>query len=134
MNSIPLAFVSRCSAIRSRSCSSPGVNNESTASIPAPRQLAISSSSQSPPPGPCGQGKFSGPGAVNPVEFRPHHLRVPLHIDPSWQRINILAAPAENVDSMMSVRHGSIRLCLQRSEEHTSELQSPMNLVCRLLL
>src|SRR5574341_319278 len=26
------------------------------------------------------------------------------------------------------------RLCLLRSEEHTSELQSPTNLVCRLLL
>src|SRR2546426_4207625 len=25
-------------------------------------------------------------------------------------------------------------LCLERSEEHTSELQSPCNLVCRLLL
>src|SRR5215467_16298241 len=25
-------------------------------------------------------------------------------------------------------------LCLRRSEEHTSELQSPCNLVCRLLL
>src|SRR2546426_11429071 len=26
------------------------------------------------------------------------------------------------------------RLCTKRSEEHTSELQSPCNLVCRLLL
>src|SRR5256885_3657147 len=26
------------------------------------------------------------------------------------------------------------QLCLSRSEEHTSELQSPCNLVCRLLL
>src|SRR2546426_6384454 len=26
------------------------------------------------------------------------------------------------------------RWCIQRSEEHTSELQSPCNLVCRLLL
>src|ERR1039457_815943 len=28
----------------------------------------------------------------------------------------------------------SHRICAQRSEEHTSELQSPCNLVCRLLL
>src|SRR5256885_7646679 len=27
-----------------------------------------------------------------------------------------------------------LRLAIQRSEEHTSELQSPCNLVCRLLL
>src|SRR5256885_12580360 len=27
-----------------------------------------------------------------------------------------------------------VPLCAQRSEEHTSELQSPCNLVCRLLL
>src|SRR3989454_7511999 len=29
---------------------------------------------------------------------------------------------------------GEMRLRLERSEEHTSELQSPCNLVCRLLL
>src|SRR2546426_6087465 len=29
---------------------------------------------------------------------------------------------------------GEEAACLQRSEEHTSELQSPCNLVCRLLL
>src|SRR5438876_3904280 len=29
---------------------------------------------------------------------------------------------------------GSLRLSHQRSEEHTSELQSPVHLVCRLLL
>src|SRR2546426_9368311 len=30
--------------------------------------------------------------------------------------------------------YGRIRNSLERSEEHTSELQSPCNLVCRLLL
>src|SRR2546426_7609279 len=30
--------------------------------------------------------------------------------------------------------HGRAPLSLRRSEEHTSELQSPCNLVCRLLL
>src|SRR5256885_5802975 len=29
---------------------------------------------------------------------------------------------------------GACRACWRRSEEHTSELQSPCNLVCRLLL
>src|SRR5207237_10826239 len=31
-------------------------------------------------------------------------------------------------------RRGARRACRQRSEEHTSELQSHLNLVCRLLL
>src|SRR5260370_17103467 len=31
-------------------------------------------------------------------------------------------------------RHGEIRAAARRSEEHTSELQSHLNLVCRLLL
>src|SRR5260370_30527582 len=29
---------------------------------------------------------------------------------------------------------GFVQLCVERSEEHTSELQSHLNLVCRLLL
>src|SRR2546426_9350961 len=32
------------------------------------------------------------------------------------------------------VREAQVRLVAERSEEHTSELQSPCNLVCRLLL
>src|SRR5258708_31771113 len=32
------------------------------------------------------------------------------------------------------LRHASTRLSVRRSEEHTSELQSPDHLVCRLLL
>src|SRR5256885_12390130 len=32
------------------------------------------------------------------------------------------------------VRRVKLALCQERSEEHTSELQSPCNLVCRLLL
>src|SRR2546426_8359709 len=34
----------------------------------------------------------------------------------------------------LAVLHHGDRLVRQRSEEHTSELQSPCNLVCRLLL
>src|SRR5260370_29940787 len=33
-----------------------------------------------------------------------------------------------------SATTGRLRTCLPRSEEHTSELQSHLNLVCRLLL
>src|SRR2546426_7253815 len=36
--------------------------------------------------------------------------------------------PSDKVGALVSLRYGS------RSEEHTSELQSPCNLVCRLLL
>src|SRR6202451_4503169 len=36
--------------------------------------------------------------------------------------------------SMSMIRIGLVCCCLTRSEEHTSELQSPNNLVCRLLL
>src|SRR5438876_6844572 len=36
--------------------------------------------------------------------------------------------------SMALAGHMSTRFCRKRSEEHTSELQSPVHLVCRLLL
>src|SRR5256885_8424439 len=34
----------------------------------------------------------------------------------------------------LRLRHRTVRAVAARSEEHTSELQSPCNLVCRLLL
>src|SRR5690606_42079586 len=37
-------------------------------------------------------------------------------------------------DDTVLGRHGRLRLSVGRSEEHTSELQSRENLVCRLLL
>src|SRR5256885_3119439 len=40
----------------------------------------------------------------------------------------------ESPTSTMSIPASSTRRPLGRSEEHTSELQSPCNLVCRLLL
>src|SRR5256885_12924952 len=38
--------------------------------------------------------------------------------------------------ALLAVRYAPVgnRGCVRRSEEHTSELQSPCNLVCRLLL
>src|SRR5256885_10823102 len=47
--------------------------------------------------------------------------------------VDVIAAPPEVVVRIPGVgrgEHGDLR----RSEEHTSELQSPCNLVCRLLL
>src|SRR2546426_11278244 len=50
----------------------------------------------------------------------------------------ISAGPARAVGIRSSLSHHSQRcgrgVLAQRSEEHTSELQSPCNLVCRLLL
>src|SRR5256885_10315360 len=44
-------------------------------------------------------------------------------------------APAPNHQQRSSIRHGQGEFVpFRRSEEHTSELQSPCNLVCRLLL
>src|SRR5688500_19846959 len=42
------------------------------------------------------------------------------------------AVPAAGVDA--PIAPAKLRVELARSEEHTSELQSPSNLVCRLLL
>src|SRR5256885_8142202 len=43
-------------------------------------------------------------------------------------------APAPCADSLAAPCAAPARLRARRSEEHTSELQSPCNLVCRLLL
>src|SRR3989454_2414593 len=43
-----------------------------------------------------------------------------------------LAAPEFSISYISAIERGKIRP--SRSEEHTSELQSPCNLVCRLLL
>src|SRR2546426_5193877 len=53
-----------------------------------------------------------------------------------------LSAIAIGLFHLFVVSHGNAHLCIigvvaggeERSEEHTSELQSPCNLVCRLLL
>src|SRR5256885_7763673 len=45
-----------------------------------------------------------------------------------WSEFNLL------VPYRLQLRNGEGLLELLRSEEHTSELQSPCNLVCRLLL
>src|SRR5256885_11713122 len=42
--------------------------------------------------------------------------------------------PLAGADFFSELLDGSIRRTYLRSEEHTSELQSPCNLVCRLLL
>src|SRR5438876_9652415 len=54
----------------------------------------------------------------------------------------IFAAPAQILEAMLKVHQYAImcagtapqEAAMERSEEHTSELQSPVHLVCRLLL
>src|SRR5260370_3467011 len=61
----------------------------------------------------------------------PFQLAGPLKVAPGKQlgmRFNL-------VDRIVEVTPGqAIQACKNRSEEHTSELQSHLNLVCRLLL
>src|SRR5205085_12244617 len=50
------------------------------------------------------------------------------------ERIVRIRGAAADREVVFAQRREQIRECLQRSEEHTSELQSQSNLVCRLLL
>src|SRR5256885_6858853 len=52
----------------------------------------------------------------------------------SPSRFRSRPAPTLTPSSSSSTRHPSTWAAAHRSEEHTSELQSPCNLVCRLLL
>src|SRR2546426_3597631 len=53
-------------------------------------------------------------------------------VDPVRPSAGPPAAPDPQVH--LAPRHAGSQMYLWRSEEHTSELQSPCNLVCRLLL
>src|SRR5258708_15283058 len=58
----------------------------------------------------------------------------------SWLEVAEWARQGDNAPGFMVPRRQSVQLrrgcgrCPRRSEEHTSELQSPDHLVCRLLL
>src|SRR5690242_21119596 len=53
-----------------------------------------------------------------------------------WSIAKVLCrfTTASYASAMQTARSSQMRLKLMRSEEHTSELQSHVNLVCRLLL
>src|SRR2546426_6149730 len=67
-----------------------------------------------------------GPEALEVVDL------LEVHAGPGQVRVRISAAAVNPTDTM--ARNGSRAEQQKRSEEHTSELQSPCNLVCRLLL
>src|SRR5258708_23182149 len=74
--------------------------------------------------------KFALEGMIEGLshELRPFHIRVSL-VEPTFFRTNFDAQPpATPLAAYESARQS------MRSEEHTSELQSPDHLVCRLLL
>src|SRR5256885_4144189 len=52
---------------------------------------------------------------------------------PARTRLNLHSSTSSLRNSVASFSH-SLLISERRSEEHTSELQSPCNLVCRLLL
>src|SRR2546422_5814340 len=82
----------------------------------------------------AGHHRIAGPGEhQNGPENRSHAWRPSRgerHSDE--QRPNVTRRPALKVDTLLG--HEEIELQHTRSEEHTSELQSRLHLVCRLLL
>src|SRR2546427_9837418 len=55
------------------------------------------------------------------------HDALPISHSPAW-------SPPRSISAAHAVRNGTPTAAASRSEEHTSELQSQSNLVCRLLL
>src|SRR2546426_6556312 len=62
-----------------------------------------------------------------PDRFRQNPTRQILHLDPGQYQETAI------IHNLRQIVNNS-RFLVLRSEEHTSELQSPCNLVCRLLL
>src|SRR5688572_32601006 len=69
--------------------------------------------------------------AVSTHSFVSGHVECVTNLMGHQQRSDLLEIP--QLDDLVVYRHGDERV-QARSEEHTSELQSQSNLVCRLLL
>src|SRR5688572_31091794 len=69
-----------------------------------------------------------------PVPTRTHWLKrlVNLHLGAGFCALMLALVPMSRAEAQSAA--DTIRACYVRSEEHTSELQSQSNLVCRLLL
>src|SRR5574337_653035 len=79
------------------------------------------------------------PPTMLSVWLRPHHWAPGAHeerraLQAHFDLKQLLDMPEAVVSSNEAVFGEPVRIGDQRSEEHTSELQSPLNLVCRLLL
>src|SRR2546426_4945839 len=61
------------------------------------------------------------------------HARLPIHRRQITEGGDVIEADRLGLPERLGVG-GRLQVCQLRSEEHTSELQSPCNLVCRLLL
>src|SRR5256885_14529683 len=71
-----------------------------------------------------------------PICQRPEHRR-PARArprSPRPHRASRMSERSERIDKHCACRECGISPVGERSEEHTSELQSPCNIVCRLLL
>src|SRR5256886_10824879 len=71
-----------------------------------------------------------------PLDPFPKHVRLMERITDRGEHVVVLR-PKRDLDPMpeiLKLRAAGIRRAWVRSEEHTSELQSQSNLVCRLLL
>src|SRR2546426_9339440 len=85
--------------------------------------LPLTASAQGAPAQQAKDDKQSAPSAVNQVGSNAKAEKKPSSQPP----LELGLKPASTADAARSA-------ALERSEEHTSELQSPCNLVCRLLL
>src|ERR687892_380377 len=79
-------------------------------------------------PAEAATAKIAGKGAAKGKPFKPQHFNLASKTKP-----NKATAPAVSFQQGRRI-DGSHNWQGSRSEEHTSELQSPCNLVCRLLL
>src|ERR1017187_11034654 len=91
--------------------------------------------------GPFREGQVSGHDDRPPLGPLRDHLKQKLrtdvghrHISHFIQRDQLVLLPTSHQPPDLIVLLRFYQLIHQRSEEHTSELQSPMYLVCRLLL
>src|SRR2546426_9124955 len=62
------------------------------------------------------------------------HDALPISSSSACSAVGQLAPPSHSHRSSWTSRSAAVVRSASRSEEHTSELQSPCNLVCRLLL
>src|SRR2546430_3746418 len=71
---------------------------------------------------------------VHPFEEEPRPLTRPAHTDADELPVDVALGKVDYLEIVAFADHQATAGVWYRSEEHTSELQSQSNLVCRLLL